>query len=54
MREAAMSSRVQIECSAPFVLGMLLVQMLVDGEVVKEARTAAQYGVVSVTYTPGE
>lgn len=34
--------------------GELLVQLIVAGEVVKEASTTAQYGAVSVTYTPGE
>jgi len=34
--------------------GELMVQLIVAGEVVKEASTTAQYGVVSVNYTPGE
>jgi hypothetical protein len=31
-----------------------LVQLIVAGEVVKEASTTAQHGVVSVNYTPGD
>jgi hypothetical protein len=33
--------------------GELRVEMVVGGEVVKESSTTAQYGVVSVNYTPG-
>jgi len=34
--------------------GVLTVQMLVDGEVVKEQSTSAEFGVVSLNYVPGE
>lgn len=34
--------------------GELIVQMLVDGEVVKEQSTTAEFGVVSLNYVPGE
>jgi hypothetical protein len=33
--------------------GELRVEMVVDGEVVKESSTTAQYGVVSVNYASG-
>jgi len=33
--------------------GELRVEVVVDGEVVKESSTTAQYGVVSVNYAPG-
>ena len=34
--------------------GELTIQMIVDGEVVKEQSTTAEFGVVSLNYVPGE